>query len=126
MKVKTKHLRAYSKPGVIIIDLLDDHVIDHCQIYQIGNDIYRIMVASNQSNLIINFKIVDHLSSTFLSVLVALMSKMRKRGGVIRIAGLSKGLQHLFKMTKLDHQFPNHENVDSALVDLPLPLAQSA
>lgn len=126
MEITTHHLHARSQPGVIVIDLLDRRIVEHSHIENVAHELFRVAECDEGPNLIINFEHVEFLSSTMLSVLVALLSTTNKHGGEIRLAGLSENLQSVFRMTKLINIFLFHDDVDAALADLPRSLAASA
>ncbi len=67
------------------------------------------------------FDRVENLSSTMLSVLIALAVRLRHLGCELRLAGVSDELRIIFKMTKLDRVLALDDDVETALSHLLRP-----
>jgi anti-sigma B factor antagonist len=58
-----------------------------------------------------------YVSSMGLSAIVKIAKQVRDKGGDVRICCLTGLVRQLFEITRLNHVFPPHESVESALME---------
>ena len=122
----TRHLHISSQDNTIIIELLDHRIVDYTLIQSLSKELLQISDCAINHHLIIDFQNVENLSSTMISVLVALKAQMQTLGQQMRLTGLSKHLLSVFKLTRLNRILGIHADVESALASLAHGLAKSA
>lgn len=52
--------------------------------------------------MIVDFKLVDYVDSTFLAALVSALKEAMKHKGDIAVARLNKHIEHLFRLVRMD------------------------
>ena len=121
-----KHLHTSVRDGIVIIELLDRRIVDSGHIKALSIALDRIVTNHPSASLVLAFDRVEYLSTTMLSALIALASRLRQLGCELRLAGVSDELHGIFKMTKLDRVLALDADVKTALSRLPHPHARSA
>jgi anti-sigma B factor antagonist len=59
-----------------------------------------------------------YMNSTGLNIMISVLTRTRKAGGQVLLAGMSHGVRQLFVVTKLDSVFPILDSVEMALAKL--------
>ncbi|MBS1568041.1 MAG: STAS domain-containing protein [Bacteroidetes bacterium] len=59
-----------------------------------------------------------YMNSTGLNIMISVLTRTRKAGGQVLLAGMSHGVRQLFVVTKLDTVFPILDSVELALAKL--------
>jgi len=108
-------LRIHEEEGVTHVEFLDRNILDEANIEQIGREIEQCIDASPKPQLVIDFSNVEHLSSAALGKLITLNSRVRSRGGGLRLAQIDPQIYEVFTITKLDQLFEIHDTVDEAV-----------
>ena len=85
---------AYSSPS------LKDKIVK-----EIDNGVKRV---------ILNLTNVDYIDSAGLGVLVALLKRIKKEQGVLRIAGLKPNIMKIFQLTRLNQIFDIYNTEEEA------------
>lgn len=67
--------------------------------------------------IVIDLGQLSYASSMGLSAIVKIAKQVRDRGGELRICCLTGLVRQLFEITRLNHVFPPHDSVESALMD---------
>ncbi len=99
-----KHLHTSVRDGIVIIELLDRRIVDTGHIKALNIALDRIVTNHPTASLVLVFDRVENLSSSMLSVLIALAGRLRQLGCELRLAGVSDELRIIFKMSKLDRK----------------------
>jgi anti-sigma B factor antagonist len=74
-------------------------------------------IASGARNIIISFKNVEYLDSSFLGALVAILKKLLPLKGKLVLTDLNEDIMNLFELTRLDKIFILKSNVEVSLQD---------
>jgi len=69
----------------------------------------------NHIEIILDMSAVNFLDSSGLAALVSALKCTRKRGGWLRLAGVTDAVMNVFKQNQLDRVFTIHSNVEAAL-----------
>ena len=77
-----------------------------------------LRVKNPNSNIILEMSRVEHMSSSGLRVLVALMRELNAKGYVLRLCKLSKSVEKIFEIVELTDMFDIYKTEDSALKGL--------
>ena len=72
-------------------------------------------IANGARNLIISFKNVEYLDSSFLGALVAILKHLIPLKGKLVITDLNEDILNLFELTRLDKIFNLQTNVEASL-----------
>lgn len=73
------------------------------------------LVGTGNHRVLISFENVGHMSSAMLGELIKLRSALTRHSGQLRLAGLSKNLNEVFKITNLVTLFNIHPDVPAAV-----------
>jgi anti-sigma B factor antagonist len=60
---------------------------------------------------------LKYVSSMGLGAIVRIAKRLRDKGGELRICCLTGLVRQLFEITRLNHIFPPHDSVESALME---------
>lgn len=118
MSSAASRLRVSNREGVTRIEFVDRNILDEANIQQIGDEITEIIESADEPKVLISFENVDHLSSAALGTLITINSKVREKGGQLRLADIHKQIYEVFVITKLNKVFQIHETSDEALASL--------
>lgn len=72
------------------------------------------------SNVVIDLSKLDYMNSSGLNVMINLLTKARKEGGDVILSNVSKKIETLFLMTKLNTVFSVAESREEAINQLKL------
>lgn len=102
--------------GVHVIRFEQSRILDAHEIEQLGDEVYHHLKPVDAPKVVIDMGNVEHLSSAALGMLIALRKVVvEKKGGGIGIANVSKGLESIFKMTKLDKLLKISDSTEKAM-----------
>ena len=77
------------------------------------------LIAKQQSRVIFDFSQLDYLDSAGIGMLVNCLSKLKRAGGSLRLAGLKPMVAGVFKLTKLDSVIAIYPSVAEAAQAFP-------
>ena len=100
---------------VTIVDFNQAVIVDDTQIARIGQQLHDLVDRQARKKIILDFSKTRSLSSSALSILIALRSKADQINGRIVICGLGKELKRAFKITNLHKLFTICKNEETAL-----------
>lgn len=72
-------------------------------------------IAEGFTKLVIDLGSLSYVSSMGLGAIVKIAKQLRDSGGEVRICCLTGLVRQLFEITRLNHVFPPHDTVESAL-----------
>ena len=96
MNIKKKE----PESGIVVLEMAGN--------IRMGADCERItleteqLIAKKESRVIFDFSQVDYLDSAAIGMLVNCLSKLKRAGGGLRLAGLKPMVAGVFKLTRLD------------------------
>lgn len=74
-------------------------------------------IAEGFTSIVMDLGRLTYVSSMGLSAIVKIAKQLRAKGGEVRICCLTGLVRQLFEITRLDHVFPPHDSVESALTE---------
>ncbi len=98
----------------IVVATLSGEIIDRSQAQNLFDEIEK-KVHDGQVRFVFDLSEVKYLNSTGLNILINVLTKARKNGGELVIAGISKKVNELLLITKLNTVFIVTNTVDEAL-----------
>lgn len=98
----------------IAIFSLYGELIDRNEGQRIMDEV-NILSEEGQNNFILELSELKYVNSTGLNVLINILTKSRKNGGELVISGISKKVQELLLITKLNSVFIVTESTEDAL-----------
>lgn len=108
-------LRVRKEKDVVHVEFIDRNILDEANIQQIGEEISAIVESEPKPKLLISFSNVDHLSSAALGTLITINSKVRAKGGQLRLANIDPQIHEVFVITKLNRLFQIHDTTEQAV-----------
>ena len=109
----------YTHDKINEIDLftLKGELMDKGQALQLLYEVDKC-IEKHDNKFILNLVDLKYVNSTGLNVLINILTKSRKSGGDVAIASLSKKVQELLTITKLNTIFNITDSVDEAAIKL--------
>jgi anti-sigma B factor antagonist len=101
--------------GVQVVRLLPRQILDQLQISDIGQGI-KNMIDQGELKIVVDFSIVDHLSSSALGMLINTKKLIEAKKGKVKICGMKPELFEVFRITRLDKVFSFYKTRDEALL----------
>ena len=111
-------LRVKKIDSVTHIEFIDRSILDEANIQKIGAEIGQIIDAETKPKLLISFANVDHLSSSALSMLIAINTRLKPKSGELRLANIDPQLHEVFVITRLNKLFKIVSTTEDALKSL--------
>jgi anti-sigma B factor antagonist len=72
------------------------------------------LIGSSENRVIFDMTGVTHMDSAAIGALVRCLTKLKKAGGGLRMAGAQPMVDYSLKLTKLDRLIPNFKSVGEA------------
>ncbi len=111
-------LRVKKIDAVTHVEFIDRSILDEANIQRIGEEIGALIDADSKPKLLISFANVDHLSSSALSMLIAINTRIKPKQGELRLANIDPQLYEVFVITRLNKLFKIHTTTEEALKSL--------
>lgn len=96
------------------VNFVDRNILEEAVIQQIGEEIGSVIDASEKPKLLLDFTNVEHLSSAALGTLITVNTKVKQKGGELRLASIDKQIYEVFVITKLNKLFQIHDTAEAA------------
>jgi len=96
------------------IHFVDRNILEESVIQQIGEEIASVIDAAEQPKILLDFENVEHLSSAALGTLITVNTKVKQKGGQLRLANIDKQIYEVFVITKLNKLFQIQDTAESA------------
>lgn len=96
--------------GITIGTVFATAMLDAMNVTQFGDEVLDYVKEHTQLSLMLNFENVEYLSSAALTELLRINEAVSADQGSIRLCGLSKDIQKVFEITKLDGLFAIHKD----------------
>ena len=101
--------------AVTRISFLDRNILEETNIQEIGTEIADVVDRSPNPKLLIVFENVEHLSSAALGMLITINSKIRQKGGQLRLSNIDPHILEVFAITRLNNLFQIFEQAEEAV-----------
>ena len=115
MTTKDSRLVVCEVDDVTQIEFVDRNILEEANIQQIGEEIAAIIDAQAVPKILLSFENVEHLSSAALGTLITVNTKIKQKGGQLRLSNIDKQIYEVFVITKLNKLFQIHDSNDKAL-----------
>ena len=90
---------------VAFVTLEEKSILDEGQIRHLEELIMPVAEEAGSKRVKLNFANVEFMSSSMLGLLVKIHKRIAERGGQLSLINLSRNLQKVFKITRLDRVF---------------------
>jgi len=115
MTTKDSRLVVSELNEITKIEFIDRNILEESNIQQIGEEITAIIDANATPKILLSFENVEHLSSAALGTLITVNTKVKQKGGQLRLSNIDKQIYEVFVITKLNKLFQIHDTSDKAL-----------
>jgi anti-sigma B factor antagonist len=112
----TFSFRIEPEKGIEIVRLSGE-LIDKTQSLELSSSIDEL-IADQKIKLVFDLQELKYVNSSGLNVMINILSRVRKAGGEVVIAQVSKRVNELLIITKLNTVFTVTDTVDSAIEKL--------
>jgi anti-sigma B factor antagonist len=109
------HLTVSQEGEVTIVELLDRNILEEANITAMGDHIGSVIDEQTNPKLLIDFQHVEHLSSAALGSLIKINTKIKEKGGQLRLSNIDPQIREVFLITKLNKLFQIHDDRSDAL-----------
>lgn len=116
MSTRDSRLVVTQHDEVTKIEFVDRNILEESNIQQIGDEIGEIIEAQPNPKILLCFENVEHLSSAALGTLITVNTKVKAKGGQLRLSNIDKQIYEVFVITKLNKLFQIHDTSEKALV----------
>lgn len=100
---------------VTVVRLLDKKILDEQNIQTIGDQLFSLVDDESRRKLLLDFSLVDYLSSAALGKLITLNKKVRAVSGQLRLCNIKPDIYVVFEITSLNKVFPIYDDEETAL-----------
>ncbi len=92
--------------GVTVVDFTVASLMDRIDLEKLGGDLYKLVDEQDLRHIILDFSVVQYLSSQAIGILLSLRKKMAAlKGSHLVMCGVGPRLMELLKITRLDVVF---------------------
>lgn len=101
--------------GVTVARLLEKKILDEANIEALGQELFALVDKDGRKKIILDFSLVEYLSSAALGKLITMNKKVTTASGKVILCNIQKDILDVFKITKLDKVLTLCSNLDAAL-----------
>ena len=110
-----RHLDVTEVGDVTVVRFRDHKIVEDVNIQELGQEMFRLMEADGRDRLLLDFALVDFLSSAALGKLITLDRKMKAHGGKLKLSNIRPEIYEVFAITKLNRLFDIRKDEADAL-----------
>ena len=100
---------------VTVVRFRDQKILDDLNIQELGQELFRLVEVENNKKLLLNFSVVEFLSSAALGKLITLDKKVKATNGQLKLCRIQPEIYEVFAITKLNRLFDIEETEADAL-----------
>lgn len=108
-------LESEAKDGTLIMRITDDRLTEESQLQRLYDDIIALLNKSTEEQVVLDFTPVHFMSSSMLGKLVNISKKCKEFKVKLKLAGVSRDIMEVFKITKLNKVFDIQPDVPTAV-----------
>ena len=101
--------------GVTVVKLLETKILDEANIEALGQELFALVDKDGRRRMILEFSVVEYLSSAALGKLITLHKKVAAAKGKMVLCSIQKDILDVFKITQLDRILTICADLDAAL-----------
>lgn len=103
---------------VTVAKFVDRKILEESNIQELGQELFQLVEEEKREKLILNFAIVDFLSSAALGKLITLDKKVKAHSGKMKLCNIRPEIYEVFAITKLNKLFDIKADEAEALAAL--------
>ncbi|MFN8707363.1 MAG: STAS domain-containing protein [Planctomyces sp.] len=110
-----RRIDVVEEDGVTIARLLERKILDEANIEALGQELFALVDRDGLKKIVLDFSLVEYLSSAALGKLITMHKKVGTAGGRMALCNIQKDILDVFKITKLDKVLTLCGDLNSAL-----------
>ena len=111
-------LKIRQQENLRVVEFEDRKILEEQAINQIGKRLAGLAEETPKPKLLLDFKNVQHLSSSALGMLITLNKQLMEREGRLVLANIHPQIYEVFKITKLNKLFNIQSTTEDAMAAL--------
>ena len=100
---------------VTVVRFRDHKIVEDFNIQELGLEMFQLVEKDRRAKLLLNFSLVEFLSSAALGKLITLDKKVKAHGGLLKLTNIRPEIYEVFSITKLNRLFDIKEDEADAL-----------
>lgn len=101
--------------GVTVARLLEKKILDEANIEALGQELFALVDKDGRKKIILDFTLVEYLSSAALGKLITMHKKVGTAKGKLALCKIQKDIMDVFKITQLNKVLTLCTDLDDAL-----------
>jgi anti-sigma B factor antagonist len=101
--------------GVTLVTFLDRKILDLNTIQELGDKLIAMVEQERRTALVLDFRIVEFLSTAMIGNLVILDKKVKEKSGRLVLCNLTPVIKEVLAVTRLNQVFEIEDSLDEAL-----------
>lgn len=101
--------------SVTVARFLEKKILDEANIEMIGQELFGLVDQDGRKQIILDFDLVEYLSSAALGKLITMHKKVSAAGGKLTLCNIQKDILDVFKITQLHKVLTLCTDLDDAL-----------
>jgi anti-sigma B factor antagonist len=98
-------LSSYTKDGILTVVFDDARILDEVKLEQLSTDLMETLNKTTEERVILDFRNVKFMSSSFLGKLVQVHKKTVEFKVKLKLCSIDPEIRQVFKITRLDKLF---------------------
>ena len=101
--------------GVTVARLLEKKILDEANIDSLGQELFALVDKDGRKKIVLDFTLVEYLSSAALGKLITMHKKTSTAGGKLALCSIQKDILDVFKITQLNKVLTLCNDLDDAI-----------
>ena len=104
--------------GVTVAKFVDKKILDETNIQNIGNQLIALVDEDGRKKIVLDFSIVEYLSSAALGKLITMDKKVKAAKAKLRLCCIRPEIYEVFEITRLNKIFDIKSTQEEALAGM--------
>lgn len=100
---------------VTVARFIDKKILDETNIADIGNQLFGLIDEDGRKKIVLDFTVVEYLSSAALGKLITMNKKVKAVSGTLKLSNIRPEILEVFTITRLDKMFDIVSTTEDAL-----------
>ncbi|MCH2200401.1 MAG: STAS domain-containing protein [Fuerstiella sp.] len=118
MPISEQRLDIENIGNATVARFLDRKILDETNIELVGRELFALVDSDRRTEIILDFDLVEYLSSAALGKLITMHKKVSTAGGKLLLCNIHKDILEVFQLTRLDQVLTLCTTLDDALAKM--------
>ena len=100
-----RRIQVVESSGISVVNFVDRKILDEANIEELGEELYYLVETEKRSKIVLNFSVVEFLSSAALGKLISLEKKTRSNKAELVLTNIRPEIYDVFAITNLNKLF---------------------